>query len=199
MGELVSLVARHTEAGEPSCEIRGPMTTITISGLPGTGKTTVAKMLEHRLGLKYVYSGEIFRRLAKKYKMSLEEFGVYCEHHREIDEELDTYQLALLRKGNVIVEGRIAGWLAYRNHIPGVKILLDASLDVRAKRVVNRELGDINKRKQEIVKRERSEATRYQTYYGIDVRDSSIYDLVIDTGDKPPEAIVDIIMRYLGK
>jgi cytidylate kinase len=175
------------------------MTTITISGLPGTGKTTVAKLLEHRLSLKYVYAGEIFRRLAKKYHMTLEEFGSYCEHHREIDEELDTYQLELLRKGNVIIEGRIAGWLAYRNHIPAVKILLDTSLDVRAKRVVNREHGDVDKRKQEIVKRERSEATRYQTYYGIDVRDSSIYDLVIDTGDKPPEKIVDIIMQYLGK
>jgi len=175
------------------------MTTITISGLPGTGKTTVAKLLENRLGLKYVYSGEIFRRLAKKYNMSLEEFGAYCEHHREIDEELDAYQLELLRKGNVIVEGRIAGWLAYRNNIPAVKILLDASLVVRAKRIVKRERGDIDKRKQEIVERERSEATRYQSYYGIDVKDTSIYDLVIDTADKSPEQIVDIIIGYLGK
>ena len=69
------------------------MTTITISGLPGTGKTTVAKLLEQRLGLRYVYSGEIFRQLAQKHHMSLEEFGKYCESHREIDEELDQYQL----------------------------------------------------------------------------------------------------------
>jgi len=175
------------------------MTTITISGLPGTGKTTVAKLLENRLGLTYVYSGEIFRRLAKKYNMSLEEFGVYCEHHREIDEELDAYQLEVLRKGNVIVEGRIAGWIAYRNKIPAVKILLDASLVVRAKRIVKRERGDIDKRKQEILHREQCEANRYQTYYGIDVKDTSIYDLIVDTGDKSPEQIVDAIMQYLGK
>jgi cytidylate kinase len=175
------------------------MTTITISGLPGTGKSTVAKLLENRLGLPYVYSGEIFRRLAKKYKMSLEEFGAYCEHHREIDEELDAYQLELLQKGNVIVEGRIAGWIAYRHKIPAVKILLDASLVVRAKRIVKRERGDIDKRKQEILKREHSEATRYNAYYGIDVKDTSIYDLIIDTGDKSPEQIADIIMQHLGK
>jgi len=175
------------------------MTTITISGLPGTGKSTVAKLLENRLGLHYVYSGEIFRRLAKKYNMSLEEFGVYCEAHREIDEELDAYQLEVLRKGNVIVEGRIAGWIAYRNKIPAVKILLDASLVVRAKRIVKRERGDIDKRKQEIVKREQCEASRYQSYYGIDVKDTSIYDLIIDTGDKTPEQITDIIMQHLGK
>ncbi len=175
------------------------MTTITISGLPGTGKTTVAKLLENRLGLRYVYSGEIFRRLAKKYNMPLEEFGLYCESHREIDEELDAYQLEVLRKGNVIVEGRIAGWIAYRNKLPAVKILLDASLVVRAKRIVKRERGDIDKRKQEILQREQCEATRYRTYYGIDVKDTSIYDLIVDTGDKSPEQIVDIILQFLGK
>ena len=42
------------------------MTTITISGLPGTGKTTVAKLLEKRLGVRYVYSGEIFRETCEK-------------------------------------------------------------------------------------------------------------------------------------
>ena len=173
------------------------MTTITISGLPGTGKTTVARLLEHRLGLKYVYVGEIFRRLAKKYHMTLEEFGAYCEHHREIDEELDAYQLELLRKGNVVLEGRLAGWLAYRNQIPAVKILLDAPLEVRAGRIVNRERGDVEKRKQEIVKRERSEAKRYKTYYGVDVSDTSIYDLRIDSSDKPPETIVALILRHL--
>ena len=142
------------------------MTTITISGLPGTGKTTVARLLEKRLGVRYVYSGEIFREMAKKYKMALEEFGEYCEAHREIDEELDRYQLGVLRKGNVIVEGRISGWLAYQNHIPAVKVLLDADINVRADRIVKREQGDVEKRKKEILDREKSEATRYKKYYG---------------------------------
>jgi predicted cytidylate kinase len=173
------------------------MTTITISGLPGTGKTTVARLLEKRLGLRYVYSGEIFREMAKKYKMSLEEFSEYCETHREIDEELDQYQLGILREGNVIVEGRISGWLAYRNHIPTVKVLLDAKIDVRASRIVKREQGDVEKRKKEILKREKSEATRYKKYYGIDVRDTSIYDVVIDASEKTPKEIMEIIIEHL--
>jgi predicted cytidylate kinase len=173
------------------------MTTITISGLPGTGKTTVAKLLEKHLGLRYVYSGEIFRQMAKKHRMSLEEFGEYCESHREIDEELDRYQLDILRQGNVIVEGRISGWLAYQNHIPALKVLLNASLDVRAGRIVNREQGDKDKRKKEILKREKSEATRYKKYYGIDVRDTSIYDVIIDTADKTPEQISELVMKVL--
>jgi len=175
------------------------MTTITISGLPGTGKTTVAKLLENRLGLRYVYSGEIFRNMAKKYKMSLEEFGQYCETHREIDEDLDRYQLGILRQGSVIVEGRISGWLAAQNHIPAVKVLLEADIAIRAGRIVKREAGDLEKRKKEILKREKSEATRYKKYYGIDVADTSIYDVIIDAGDKTPEEIMEIIVKHLGE
>jgi predicted cytidylate kinase len=173
------------------------MTTITISGLPGTGKTTVAKLLEKRLGLRYVYSGEIFRDKAKKQGLSLEEFGAYCETHREIDEELDQYQLEILRKGNVILEGRISGWLAYRNKIPAVKVLLEAAVDVRAGRIVKREQGNIEERKKEILKREKSEATRYKKYYDIDVNDTSIYDVIIDVSKKTPEEITEIILGHL--
>jgi cytidylate kinase len=173
------------------------MITITISGLPGTGKTTVAKLLEKQLGIRYVYSGEIFREMAKKYKMSLEEFGKYCETHQEIDEKLDRYQLSILRKRNVIVEGRISGWLAYQNHIPAVKVLLDADINVRAGRIVKREQGNVEERKKEILTREKSEATRYKKYYGINVRDTSIYDIIIDASDKTPEEIVEIIIEHL--
>lgn len=173
------------------------MTTITISGLPGTGKTTVARLLEERLGLRYVYSGEIFRKLAKKHKMSLEEFGKYCETHEEIDKKIDRYQLGILRKGNVIVEGRISGWLAYRNHIPATKVLLDADINVRAGRIVKREQGKLEIRKKEILDREKSEATRYKKYYSIDVRDTSIYDVIIDASEKTPEEIMEIIIKQL--
>lgn len=173
------------------------MTTITISGLPGTGKTTVAKLLEKRLGLRYVYSGQIFRDMAKEQGMSLEEFGTYCETHREIDEELDRHQLEFLRKGNVILEGRISGWLAYQNDISAVKVLLQADISVRAGRIVKREQGDLELRKKEILKREKSEATRYKKYYGIDISDTSIYDVIIVVDEKTPEEITEIIVRHL--
>jgi predicted cytidylate kinase len=174
------------------------MVTITISGSPGSGKTTVAKLLGKKLGLTYVYTGDIFRKLAKKYNMSLEAFGRYCENHREIDEELDRHQLEILQKGNVIVEGRISGWIAHRNNIRATKVLLDADIETRANRIVKRENGDAEKRKHEVVTREKSEATRYKNYYNIDITDSSIYDLVIDTSALSPEEIVQRIMRTLG-
>jgi len=175
------------------------MVTITISGNPGSGKSTVGRLLSNKIGLKYVYSGEIFRKTAKKYSMSLEEFSSYCEKHKEIDKELDDYQLEILQKGNVIVEGRIAGWIAHRNNIPALKVILNTDIETRAGRIVNRESGDIEKRKQEMLSRERSEALRYKNYYNIDLKDITIYDLVIDSTEKTPEEIIKLIIQKIKR
>ena len=174
------------------------MVTITISGTPGSGKSTVAQLLEEKLGIKCVYSGIIFRETAKKYNMTLEGFGKYCEEHSEVDKELDEKQLDILRKGDVILEGRLSGWLAYRNNIPALKIAFDTDFETRAKRIVNREKGSVEERKKEILEREKSEALRYKKYYNIDLKDNSIYDIVIESGDKTPDEILAIILDKLG-
>jgi len=175
------------------------MVTITVSGTPGSGKSTIAQLLHEKLGIKYFNSGMIFRETAEKYKMSLEEFGKICENNSKVDEELDNRQVEILKKGNVILEGRLAGWLAFKNDIPSFKIMIDADVNTRAKRVVNREKGNFDKRKKEIIKREKSESTRYKNYYEIDLCNISIYDLVIDSSNKKPEEIIDIILKKLDK
>ncbi len=173
------------------------MPVITVSGKPGSGKSTVAELLHKKLGLSYVYSGMIFRETAKKYKMSLEDFGKLCEKNSRIDKELDKKQIKILKKGDVILEGRLAGWHAYRNNITSFKIFINANLKTRVNRIITRENGDLEKRKKEIIERERSESARYKKYYNIDIDDVSIYDLVIDSADKTPDEIVNIILEKL--
>jgi predicted cytidylate kinase len=173
------------------------MVTITISGTPGSGKSTVAEILKQKLDLEYVYSGMIFRKLAEENNMSLADFGKYCEKNPEIDKKLDEKQIQFLKKDDIIVEGRLAGWLADKNNISAFKVMLDADAETRAKRIVKREQGDIDKKKEEMLKREKSERKRYQKYYNIDIKDKNIYDLVIDTADKTPKEIVEIILEKM--
>ena len=129
--------------------------------------------------------------------MSLADFGRYCEEHEEVDRELDDKQLNILKRGNVILEGRLAGWLAYRNNIAAFKIMIDANICIRAQRLVEREQGTIEQRKKEILDREKSEWNRYKKYYNIDLHDTSIYDLIIDSSSKKPEEIVKNIISLL--
>jgi predicted cytidylate kinase len=173
------------------------MVIITISGTPGSGKSTIGQLLKEKLRINYVYSGQIFRELAKKYNMSLEEFGRYCENNVIIDKELDEKQLKILKEGDVILEGRLAGWIAHKNNIKSLKIMLNADVETRIKRVIERENGDYKQRLKEILKREKSEEKRYKKYYNIDIKDTSIYDLIIDTSYKNPNEILKIIINKI--
>jgi CMP/dCMP kinase len=175
------------------------MTTITISGTPGSGKSTVAELLHEKTKIPYVYTGMIFRNLAKDYKMCLEEFGRYCESHEHIDHELDERQIEILKTGNVILEGRLSGWLAFNHNIDAVKIMIDADERIRAARIVNREEGTVGQQLEEMRRRQESERKRYQLYYGIDLLDTSIYDLVIDSTEKTPDEVVSLIISFLSK
>ncbi|KAA0002931.1 MAG: cytidylate kinase [Thermoplasmata archaeon] len=171
---------------------------ITISGLPGSGTTTVATILKKKLNLPYIYAGEIFRKMAEKYGMELLAFEKYCEEHPEVDKELDEKQEEILRKGKVILEGRLAGWIAYKNRIPAFKIWLDCEKGERVKRIIKREGGSFEVKRKEMEEREESETKRYKNFYGIDLNDVSIYDVVVDTTHIPPKKVVEKILEKYG-
>jgi len=175
-----------------------PYSTITISGPPGSGTTTIAKLLRDRIGIKYVYAGEIFRRRADEMKMSLADFGRYVEEHPEEDIRLDDVMKGIIQRGNVLVEGRVSGWLAHHYGFMAFKIFLAATEDVRAKRVANRESKEVGVVLAENREREASERQRYRESYDFDLLDTSFYDLVVDTDDKTPDEITEIILDVMA-
>ncbi len=48
---------------------------LTISGLPGSGTTTVSRILASHYDIEMISAGDVFRNLAKEHSMSLGEFG----------------------------------------------------------------------------------------------------------------------------
>ena len=154
------------------------MVTIAISGLHGAGKTTAAKALVRRFGLRYVSAGAVFREMAKERGMMLDEFSRYVERHPEIDRQIDRRTVDEARKGDVVIDARLAGWMAKS---ADVKILLTAPLKLRVERIARRERRRYGDVLAETRRRERSEARRFKRFYGIDVNNYSVFDLVLNT------------------
>lgn len=169
---------------------------ITISGPIGSGKTTVCNLLSKRIGYRSVVSGNIFREMAKEHRMSLAEFGALCERDMRYDRMLDERMVEIARDNpDIILEGRLVAYMLKKNGIPALKFFLTADLETRAKRVVEREGQQLETALSEMKQREDSEEVRYLSYYGINIKSDDVYDVVIDTGDKTPEQIVDTMME----
>ncbi|RLG56806.1 MAG: cytidylate kinase, partial [Candidatus Hydrothermarchaeota archaeon] len=145
--------------------------------------------------LRHVQAGMVFREMAKERGMSLQEFSKLAEKDKSFDRLVDERQKELAKQGNVVIDGRLSGWLIDAD----LKIWLKASLDERAKRVAKRENKDYETALKETRERERSELKRYKEIYGIDLNDLSPYDFVINTELWSAEVIVETIKNLVEK
>lgn len=162
---------------------------ITVSGEPGSGKTTVARLLAGCLGLPHVYAGDLYRRQADERGLTLEQFIELSERDHSIDRALDAHMVRRAREGNVILEGRLAGFFAAQERLPALKVFLRADEEVRARRVAERERREWREVLASNRARHRSDTTRYRDIYGFDLADTSVYDIVLTTDDETPEAL----------
>lgn len=167
---------------------------ITISGLPGAGTTTVSRLVAEELGLDRLPGGEVFRQMAAEAGMSLAEFGRHAQDDPRYDHELDRRLLERARQGGVVIESRLAGWLATRGEVRAVRVWVACDDEERARRVGARDGTDVATALADNEAREALERARYREYYDIDLTDLSIYDLVLDSTTTPPEALADAIV-----
>lgn len=171
---------------------------ITISGPPGSGKTTVCKKIAPRLSMKCVISGEVFRQMAREHGMTLTEFGSLAEQDPIYDRMLDDRMVELARENDhLLLEGRLAAHMLTENGLEAYTVFLDADLDERGRRVAEREGIPQEKARESIMERERCESFRYMEYYGIDINDFSVFDLIVDTTSISADEVAKIILERL--
>lgn len=178
---------------------------ITISGSPGSGKSTVAKKLAQKLGWPRFYMGKIRRLKAKTLGLTLTEYNKLGEKNPSTDIEIDNYlKTAARRHKNCVIESRTA-W----HFLPeSIKLFIDVDEKTGAKRVLA-ELKEHNKRnegkKLNTLKavlmshrqRKRSDNKRYQKYYNLNVFDKNNYDFVLDTTNLSKKQAFDKVYNYL--
>jgi cytidylate kinase len=169
--------------------------TIIICGLAGSGKSTTAKLLAKRFRIPHVSAGDLFRAVAKKRKMSLIDLGRYAEKHPEFDKDLDALMMRRLAKGQVIVDGRAAAYLAAKRGIKALKVFLEVDPKVSAARVAKRDGIPVRQALAMSRLREKEIARRLKRLYGLDTGSTAYYDAVVQTDLYSPEETVEIISR----
>jgi len=172
---------------------------ITITGPPGSGKSSVAKFIAKKLGLKHYSAGDIRREIAAKKGMTLEEFNRWDEKTHEGDKAADEFLKNIGKKeDNFVVDGRLPAYF-----IPdSIKIFLYVDPKVGAKRVMERRKGvevykNLKEAMKKLAEREESDNKRYQELYGINYADKRNFDLCIDTSKTTVEEVADEIIEFV--
>jgi predicted cytidylate kinase len=178
---------------------------ITITGEPGSGKSTIGKKLAQELGYDHYYIGQIRRDAAKKRGMTLAEYNKYGETHPETDIEVDDYQKNLGKeKDNFVIEGRTSWFL-----IPhSTKIYITVDPEEGARRVFKELQVDNNRNEDNGLltltdvlrshrEREASDMLRYQKYYQKNCSDKNNFDLIVDTTKLTPKEAFDSVWSHI--
>jgi len=171
---------------------------IAVSGPHGSGKSTAAKKVAEFLNYEYFSAGELFREMAKKEGLNLEEFSKVAEKKEEIDRYIDDHTLKVAKSGNdIVIDAQLGGWVL--KDIADLLIYVMAPFNTRIQRIAQRENRSIELIKTETLTRENSEKQRYQKLYNIDITDLSIYDVIISSNKFNASDCVHIIMTAVNK
>ncbi|MCP8308244.1 MAG: cytidylate kinase family protein [archaeon] len=179
---------------------------ICISGMAGTGKSTLAKRIAERYGLNYFSGGDALKQLAMEKGFEPKGDGWWeskeglkfleeREKDKRSDEKVDNKLLMMANKGNVVLDSWTMPWLFKKE---AFKIWLKASLEVRAERAAKRDSIEA----EIIIKiiKEKDERTRsiYKSLYGFDFGgDFSPFDLILNTDKFNPDEVHDIVSKAI--
>jgi predicted cytidylate kinase len=131
--------------------------------------------------------------MAAERGLSVGRFSAEAEADPSIDVALDHRLAARAAQGDVVLESRLAGWIATNEHLDALRVWIDCDSDERTRRVAQREDTDLSAASKANRIREESERSRYLAYYDVDITDLSPYDLVLDSTATPAEELVEVI------
>src|SRR4051794_25035203 len=82
---------------------------VVINGDLGSGKTTVSELLAHRLGVRRISVGDLYRAMAAQLGMTALQLNLHSELDDKIDYYLDQLQRDIAGSGEyLVVDSRLA-------------------------------------------------------------------------------------------
>jgi cytidylate kinase len=162
---------------------------ICLAGLTACGKSTAARRLAGKYGLKYVSGGTALKELALKTGYEAQDKGWwetgegmrFLEQRLSdprFDKQIDAQLLECAEQGNVVLDSWTMPWLTKT----GFKIWLEVSPEERAKRLAHRDGISVEEATHIIKEKDGKTKQIYESLYGFKLgEDYSPFDLILDS------------------
>jgi CMP/dCMP kinase len=178
---------------------------VCISGMAGTGKSTLAKKLAKKYYLKYYSGGDALKALAAEegYDSSSDgwwespdglRFLEKREENLEFDKAIDDKLLEYAQDGRVLLDSWTMPWLLKT----GFKIWLIASVEKRAERIAMRDRIPLKEAVKVLKKKETITKAIYKKLYGFMLgEDFEPFNLVLDTNKLSAEEVFQTLCMVM--
>lgn len=184
---------------------------ICLAGLTACGKSTAARRLAEKYGLKYASGGLALMELALKIGYRAKDRGWWESpegmrfldqrlQNSTFDRKIDAQLLEWAEQGDVVLDSWTMPWLSKQ----GFKIWLDVSPEERAKRLTYRDGISLKRAKRIITEKDGKTKKIYERLYGFKLgEDLDPFDLILDseslTSDEVFETLSLVIDRLVIK
>lgn len=183
---------------------------ITISGKPGSGKSSTADKVAELLGYTRHSSGDMVRKVLAEKGMTLNEYNNKAEKDYDLDAKVDQELRNLRNKKDIVIDSRLGFYW-----IPeSFKVYLDLDMEIATVRIfkdtvsnnmrssVSGGLTSLNDVSRQVNARMLNEQSRFRKLYGVDPYNLAHFDFVIDTSRQNPQsvavAVFDAYKKWLS-
>jgi len=181
---------------------------ICVAGMSGCGKSTVARRLAQKYGLRYLSGGDMLKTLAVKTGYKPREKGWWeTEEGRsflrerakdhEFDKKVDDELMKWARQGNVVLDSWTMPWLLKES---AFKVWLEASVNERARRLVRRDRISVAGALRALEEKDEKTKRIYKKLYGFDLgEDFSPFDLILDTNELGSDEVFQALCMVIDR
>ena len=170
---------------------------ITLSGKPGSGKSSTADRVAELLGYTRYSAGDLVRTQIRKKKITLDTFNKMAVSDHSLDHAIDEELRNLREQKDIVIDSRLGFYW-----IPeSFKVYLDLDMDVATARIykdaVSNELrgsgegesNTIQDVQRQVLARLANEKGRFKALYGVNPYSNANFDLIINTSRHSPQTV----------
>jgi cytidylate kinase len=194
-----------TDVSKPDTSTQQNRIVLCICGMAGTGKSTQAKRIAQKYGLRYFSGGDALRVLAAEKGYNSASNGwwespeglSFLEQRKanpNFDKLADQKLLQYAEEGNVLLDSWTMPWLVKG----GFKIWLAASVEKQAERIAKRDKMGAAEALEALKAKEARTKAIYKQLYGFALgEDFSPFNLILDTDNLDAEAVFEVLSMVI--